>query len=171
MADEEQTPPAGEQDTSEDVQVPEGAQNPDAVKAALQREREAAKAARHEAEGLKARLKEYEDRNKSESEKLAERIAETERQATELAARNLRYEVAAERGLDLKAASFLAGSTREEIEARADELAQMLAAQKQQQTVPSLDGGARPAATPPADPKDAHQSLIAGLLGGQIGQP
>lgn len=166
MADQEQeTPTKGEQDAAE-ITVPEGAENPDAVKAAIQRERDAAKAARHDAENLRNKLKEYEDRDKSESEKLAERIAETERVAAEATARNLRYEVAAARGLDLKAASFLVGNTREEIEAKADELTQMLAA-KQSQQVPSFDGGARPAVAPPSDPKDAHQGFISELLGGR----
>lgn len=54
--------------------------------AALRREREQREAAEKRERDLTKRLKAYEDKDKSESEKNAERIAELERQNSELAA-------------------------------------------------------------------------------------
>ena len=78
--------------------------------------------ANKEAETLRLRLKEFEDRDKSEADKLAEKAAAAERKAQELEARMLRVEVAASKGLTLAQAKRLIGETREELEADADEL-------------------------------------------------
>jgi len=84
---------------------------------------------------LAARLAEIEESNKTAEQKTAERVAaleESERgKDTALAEREaklLRYEVAAAKGLDLKAALRLQGSTREEIEADADDFAKSFVA-------------------------------------------
>jgi hypothetical protein len=86
-----------------------------AVKAAL-------KKANEEAAASRLKLKEIEDRDKSDSEKLSERAATAERRAEEAEARALRLEVAAAKGLTPGQAKRLAGSTLEELEADADEL-------------------------------------------------
>ena len=65
------------------------------------------------------RLAEIEAANKSEAEKTAERLAAAEKRASELEAQALRAEVANEKGVPAK---LLAGATREELEAAADEL-------------------------------------------------
>lgn len=80
--------------------------------AALQAEREAHAAA-------VKRLKEYEDRDKTEAEKTAERLAAAEKRAEELEAKALRAEVAAAKGVPV---SLLSGSTQADLEASADAL-------------------------------------------------
>lgn len=107
-ADGVETPPAGEQ-SKPDADVP-----PEVARALRK--------ANKEAQDLRIRLKEFEDRDKSEADKLAERAAAAERKAQELESRMLRVEVAAAKGLTLTQAKRLIGSTREELEADADEL-------------------------------------------------
>lgn len=100
---------------------------------ALKAEREArAKAEKDLAERDK-RIKELEDAGKSEDQKRTERLEALEKSDNEktaaLASKDamlLRYEIAAEKGIDLKAAARLQGTTREEIEADADELKKLL---------------------------------------------
>lgn len=77
---------------------------------------------------LAARLAEIEESSKTAEQKTAERVAALEESdrskdaaIAEREAKLLRYEIAAAKGLDLKAALRLQGSTREELEADADE--------------------------------------------------
>lgn len=78
--------------------------------------------ANKEAETLRLRLKEYEDRDKTEQQRLEERAAAAETRAKDLELRALRLEVASEKGLSSAQAKRLVGGTREELEADADEL-------------------------------------------------
>lgn len=119
-ADAGQGEPAGEGDE------PLG----DPGKKALLSEREARKAAEKLAADREARIRELEDATKSEEDKRNERFTALEKSdrdkdaaLAERDAKLLRYEVAAAKGLDLKAALRLQGSTKEEIEADADEFA------------------------------------------------
>ena len=68
------------------------------------------------------RLAKLEESQKTESEKLAERIAAAEKQASEAALERLRYEVALEKGLTKVQARRLIGTNAEELAADADEL-------------------------------------------------
>ena len=68
------------------------------------------------------RLKEMEDADKSEVQRANEAVAAAEKRANEAEAKALRAEIAAEKGLTLSQAKRLIGSTREELEADADEL-------------------------------------------------
>jgi hypothetical protein len=68
------------------------------------------------------RLKEIEDAGKTEEQRKSDKLAEAERRAAEAESRSLRYEIAAEKGLTIKMAKRLVGTTREEMEADADEL-------------------------------------------------
>jgi len=94
----------------------------EAGKKALEAERRNARAAARERDALAAKLKEFEDRDKSESEKAAERAAAAEKRVAELEAQATRLEVAFENGLTPAQAKRLVGSTREELEADAKEL-------------------------------------------------
>ena len=101
---------------------------------ALQAEREARKAAEKIAADREARIRELEDATKSTDERERERVAnleksdrEKENAIAERDAKLLRYEIAAAKGLDLKAALRLQGTTKEEIEADADEFAKSFA--------------------------------------------
>lgn len=69
-----------------------------------------------------ARFDELDAQNKSEVEKATERAAAIERERDEATARLNRLEVALEKGLSTSQAKRLVGSTREELEADADEL-------------------------------------------------
>lgn len=106
-----------------------------------------AKAAQKQLDELSKRLQEFEDRDKTEAQKLAERAAAAEKQAETAQAELMRYRVAAEKKLPAELAARLRGSTPEEMAADADELLSLLNAQQQRQT-PSYDGGVRQSARP-----------------------
>ncbi len=82
----------------------------------------ALKKANEEAAATRIRLKELEDRDKSEGEKLTDKLTAAEQRAAEAEAKSLRLEVAAEKGLTAAQARRLVGTTKEELEADADEL-------------------------------------------------
>jgi len=87
--------------------------------AALKSEREARKVAEKATDDALARIKGFEDRDKSETQKQADRLAEFERENAELKSAKTRAEVAAAKGVP---AALLTGSTQEELEAAADAL-------------------------------------------------
>lgn len=74
-----------------------------------------------------AELAQLKEANKTEAEKVAERLAAAEKRAAELEAKALRAEVAAEKGVPV---ALLAGSTKEELEAAADALIEFRGEQK-----------------------------------------
>lgn len=90
----------------------------DAGKKALDRERKARRDAEKQLSDLQTRLKEIEDKDKGEVEKLREENAQLEKDLADVRAQKLRLEVAAEKGVKPR---WLTGSTREEIEQAADE--------------------------------------------------
>lgn len=100
---------------------------------ALQAEREARSVAEKQIADLNNRLKEFEDSQKTDAEKKSEAEAEQRRQFEETTAakaeaesRLLRYEVAADKGIDLKFVNRINGSTKEELEADADAFLELL---------------------------------------------
>ena len=131
----------------------------DAGKKALDAERREKRAAEKRAADLETRLKEFEDRDKSEAQKLAERAEAAERRLAEVEAQSLRLEVAAEKGLTPAQARRLLGSTREELETDADEL--LASFRQSEPRVPGLDLGPRSTA-PPTD--NSPRGLIAAGL-------
>lgn len=149
MADDTATP-AAEVETPAPEEQPEQPKPtgdvPPEVKAALRK-------ANKEAETLRLKLQEFEDRDKTEAQKLAERAEAAEKRAIELETRALRLEVAADKGLTPAQAKRLVGSTREELEADADELVSTF---KAASTAPSLDLGQRGA---PATTQDFNKTL------------
>ena len=106
----EQAPPA-EQETS----APQGTEVPDEVKRAL-------KKANKEAETLRLKLKEYEDRDKTDLQRLQEERDALKSERDLLHLETLRREVADEKGLTPAQARRLVGTTREELEADADDV-------------------------------------------------
>lgn len=109
---------------------------------ALEAERAANKASKKQIADLQAKLKEYEDRDKSDAEKTAERLAQLEKDTAASRSRADRLEVALDKGLPKTLADRLRGSTREELEADADELLKLVNAQKPK--------------TPKPDPSQGH---------------
>lgn len=94
----------------------------DAGKKALEAERRDKRAAEKRAADLEARLKEFEDKDKTESTRALERAEAAEKRAADAEARAIRLEVASEKGLTPAQAKRLVGETREELEADASEL-------------------------------------------------
>lgn len=65
------------------------------------------------------RLAELEDANKSETQKLADKVSAAEKRTADAEAKATRYEVASELGVQAKHLKYLSGTTREDIEASA----------------------------------------------------
>lgn len=105
---------------------------------ALQAERDA----RADAEKALADLtKEIEDGKKSAEQKAAEALAAAQRDAADAALKALRYEAAATKGIDLKLASRLTGTTKAELEADADVLKSLIGTGATPRPDPSQGGG------------------------------
>lgn len=125
-----------------------------------------AEAAKHrkEAAAAKSRLQEIEDAEKTELEKLSDRLSRTEKSEAEARTQLLRYEVAAEKAVPPDLVTLLNGDSRESLEAQADLIVSRVTEARAEAT-PSFDGGPREATPEPVDPDQAHNSLIAQLLG------
>lgn len=93
--------------------------------------REQEKRAKDNAEAAK-RLGEIEEAQKSEAQKSADRLAQAEADAGSAASRADRAEIALAKGLTLSQAKRLVGTTREELEADADELLKDIGVQTSQ---------------------------------------
>lgn len=124
----------------------------DAGKKALSEERAARRAAEKQAKELADRLREIEDRDKSDQEKAAEKVAAAEKAAADAEQRALRAEVAMAKGLTAAQAKRLVGSTAEELEADADEILEAFpakpAVQMTRKPVEALRGGGDPTEEP-----------------------
>lgn len=135
----------GSTDTSsDDAQLPEGVRN--VLKAARAAERAAIRAQR----AAEARVAEFEGRDKTETQKLADRATAAEKAAADAGTKLLRFQVAADKKLPASLAARLQGSTVEELAADADELLKLLP----NGGGVSFDGGARTTADKPADMND-----------------
>ncbi|GAB2718142.1 hypothetical protein [Streptomyces bullii] len=121
----------------------------DAGKKALQEERRKARAAERQLGELQKRLQEYEDRGKTETQKLAEAKTAAEQEAAETRQELMRFRVAAAKKLPVELAGRLRGATEEEMSEDADSLLALFTAQQQRQT-PNYDGGVRQTAQQPA---------------------
>lgn len=108
--------------------------------------------ANKEAETLRLKLKEFEDRDKSDLERANERAETAEKAAADHATAALRLAVAFEKGLTPAQAKRLVGSTQDELEADADEILRDFPASTSRPRG-SVDQGQRgkPAAASPAD--------------------
>ena len=116
---------------------PEPQQNdvPPEMKAALRK-------ANKEAETLRLKLKEYEDRDKTDLQRLEERAAAAERAAAERETQLLRYQVGAAAGLPADLIDRLRGSTEEELVADAAALLSLIPP-PQSRTAGAIDQGPR----------------------------
>lgn len=101
-----------------------------------------ATAAQKKLDDMAKRLQAFEDRDKTEAQKLAERAQAAEAEAAKASSKLLRFEVAAEKKLPPGWAGRLQGSTKEELEADADALLKDLGETRQRQS-PDYDGGVR----------------------------
>lgn len=171
MADPESTAPNGQEPTEVEGQEPTVEERTEGQEPEPKPDEANARKLRREAQQLRARAKEAEDklqeildRDKSEQERLAEAKVAAEQTAKSAELKLMRYEVAAAHSLDLKAADFLTGDTREEIEERADELTKLLAEQAKPAPT-SFDGGARLTPVETKSPEEAHNDMLLRQLG------
>lgn len=111
---------------------------------ALQTERDARAAADKANAELAAKVKEYEDRDKTEAQKATERLAASEQAAAEAQTELLRYKVAAEKGVD---ADLLNGKDEASMRAAADKLLAWRGDPKPAVPKPDPAQGARPGVT------------------------
>ena len=137
--------------------------SPEALRKQLEKARKEAASYRtkvRELEPLASKAKELEDAGRTELEKLTARAEQAERTAAENAARALRLDVAFEKGLTPAQAKRLVGSSREELEADAEEILRDFPALKSDgRPKGNADLGARTAA-PPANPRQADLMQI-----------
>lgn len=113
----------------------------------------ALKKANKEAETFRLKLKEYEDRDKSEAEKVTDRLKEAEAKASVAEQRYLRASVGADKGLPRPMWDRLQGSTEEEMATDADSLLAVLAPRN---GTGSFDAGPKGEASKP----DADMSAL-----------
>lgn len=125
-----------------------------------------AEAARHrkEAQEAKAKAAEYEERDKSELEKLTGKLSRLEQEKANAESALLRFEVAAEKEVPSDYLDLLVGSTRDELEAKADKIVQ-LAKSRNNNDSPDFDGGAREPAPEALTPEQQHNKDLLNMLG------
>lgn len=107
-----------------------------------------------------AELDEIKQSQRTAEEKAEESLRAAEKRAVDAEAKALRLEVAAEKGLTTAQAKRLVGSTRDELEADADELLETFKAPEPEKPTVDLDLGARTNDTTPRDPKAADLAQI-----------
>lgn len=119
--------------------------------------------ANKEAETYRLKLKKYEDRDKTDAEKLEERATSAETRAVAAEGKLLRLEVASSKGLPAELVARMQGSSREELEADADELLTLV---KPVKPVGGFDGGHRGSteATTTKAPGDAHNDWLSQVV-------
>jgi hypothetical protein len=132
------TPPAGDPPKADEPLGEAGVK-------ALQQEREARKAAEKLAAENAARIKEFEDRDKSELDKLTEGKAAAEKEAVDARREALRYRIAAKHQItDEDAETFLTGGDEDSITKQAERLVALRGEAKPSTPRPDPTQGARP---------------------------
>lgn len=117
---------------------------------------------RTEAQEVKKRLDELEERDASEVEKAQRKVSKLEQEAADAKSRLLRFEVAAEKEVPADALDLLTGTTREDLEARADKILELV---KNRNETPNFDGGPREPAPVSESPEQAHNRTFLEQLG------
>lgn len=159
MADDETTPETGDE-PEEKKPAPRSDDDVEKLKAALRK-------ANKEAEQFRLKLKEFEDRDKSDSEKLADTNRTLEERTRKAEIDLCRYRVAMRKGLTETQARRLVGESEEDFESDADEL---VAAFKgsEQEAIPPATGGRpkeklRPGAVSDAEPDPDRAEVLAAI--------
>lgn len=143
--------------------------DPDAgAKKALEAERKARREAEKAKTALEKRLQEIEDRDKTESEKVADALKASEARAEKAEADLLRLTVASDKGLTPAQAKRLVGATKEELEADADEILEHFPAQgvtppPDRRPSPDLRGGGDPTAPEEPDIRAVVEAIPRGI--------
>jgi hypothetical protein len=169
---QEPQPPQGQAPDQGNEPAPEGSQEepkepktyPESYVRQLRRE---AAQSRNRLAEFEEKVQEYEERDKTEAQRLSERIETAEKRANDAETKLLRFEIAAERGLDAKAASFLTGTTREELELRAEELETLLGESSKGKPATDFSRGARQPVREKGTPEKEHNDLLLRALARQ----
>jgi hypothetical protein len=117
-------------------------------------------AARKARQDLEAKIAEFEERDKSELEKLTGKITKAEQRAAEAEAKLLRFSVAQEKEVPARLVQFLTATTREDLEAQAAAILENL-----KPADPDFDPGVREPAGPTKTPAQEHDELVSALFG------
>jgi hypothetical protein len=166
--DQESTEPQAQEaeaQTQTEGQEPEGqpeAQSFDADY--VKKLRREAASERSEKKKLEARVKEFEDAHKSETERLQEERDGLRSELAKEQAERLRQQVALEKGISGEYLDFLTGESEEELNEKADRLRALMEARQREEQTPDFDPGVRQSA-PVQSPAEAHNDLILGLTG------
>jgi len=138
------------------------------MRAALHKANEEAKKHRlkaKELEPLAEKAKELEDAQKTEQERLTEKLTASEKRAVEAELKAARLEVAAEKGLPQSSVKFLTGTTVEELAQSADELLELLTPEDDGKgrlpgkPTPRLRGGGNPTEDPAPEAAEIIKSI------------
>jgi hypothetical protein len=156
----EQTETAPEPETQGETPEPSDGRLPDdhpVVKALAK--------ANKEAEQYRLKVKEYEDSQKSDQDRQAERLAELESTAKSSSLEAARLRVALRKGLTETQAKRLVGDSEEDLEADADELVATFAppendAALQRRPQERLRPGASPSAGPEKSPAELADAVL-----------
>jgi multidrug efflux pump subunit AcrA (membrane-fusion protein) len=135
MSETDPTAPA-----PESTEPPEAAPEDlgDAGKRALEAERKARRAAEKAATEATAKVKQYEDAQKTEAERLAAQVAELEARAAKAEAAEMRTRIIAETGISAELARFVTGATEDEMREAAEVLRANVAAPKTPTAPPTI---------------------------------
>ena len=117
-----------------------------------------------EAAEARARAQKYEDQNKTEAQKLQERAEAAEKALTEANRNALVASVALSKGLTEAQAKRLVGSTKEELEADADELLTTFAPAGQEPEGGRPRERLRPGAAPGSEPEETDPAKLAAMV-------
>jgi len=162
--------PAGATPDTSTGGTPEGDDKPDSLEGlreALAKEREARRRFEAEAKknaGAAKRLADAEEADKSELQKANDAKALAEASAAKAEGRLLRLEIAAAKGLSLAMAGRLAGETKEEIEADADELLKELRPASKPDTTGRPRESLRSGTAPDTQPEETDPVKLAALV-------
>lgn len=127
---------AGDDDEGDDDTSDKGDDDVARMKKALAK-------ANKEAEKARLKLKEIEDAGKSETQRVTEERDSLKGELTAAQVVALRYEIALDKGIPKSIATRLQGSTREEMEADAEDLLKTLGDAGNGRKTPRFDGGAK----------------------------
>lgn len=158
MSDETTPETALDEGTQNDQVEPQGETGTDWKTEA--RKWEARAKADHEAAN---KWREFELSQKSDFEKMADELSKYKAEAAAAELKAVRYEVATANGIPAEAMELLTGDTRESIQASAEKLAALIAAQSKTNT-PRPDVNQGLPATSGSSPKDQFAAALANLL-------
>lgn len=160
MAADETTSETGDE-TEEKKPAPRADDDVEKLKAALRK-------ANKEAEQFRLKLKEHEDRDKTESEKLVDTNRTLEERARKAEIDLCRYRVAMRKGLTETQARRLVGESEDDFESDADELVAAFKSGSESETAPPATGGRpkeklRPGAVSDAEPDPDPAEVLAAI--------